>query len=177
MVRSALTIAVILATVPSCTSILLDDPRVVLRTDAIRYAARQVGTIHDSPAYELEVIVRFENHTARPLYLDTCEPNSTQPISLVEFADSSSRGHDWTRAWACTGHDTHLSVQSGGIRIDTLTLRAPTGFNGVTHKPSYGVLEGRFRIHYLANPCTGWTNDCPRSTTVRSNAFDIRVRG
>ena len=66
-------------------------------------------------------------------------------------------------------------VLRGATQVDSLTLMGPNAFDGVTHK-GFGVLNGRFRLVFGPQSCTG-DGQCPRTADALrySNEFAVQT--
>ncbi len=145
----------------------------VLTTDATSYEARSLSSVQGRWAFN--VVVRYTNPTAQPIYLARCYPNSPQPIYGVQLTDgSNAEGAAYSLAWACVGHDKQILVAPGATRVDTLTLGGPNASDGVTGR-FYGALTGRFRIFYDPQGCTG-DGACRIMTDSLRYSNEFRVR-
>ena len=142
---------------PGCTTPLNPDAgeEAALRVDRDRYVAARVGGEGRQLRYGFQVIARFENRSARTLYLARCYPDSPTPIYGVRLVDGTDRwGSAYDGAWACVGHDEQIEVRPGAARTDTLQLIGPGAFDGRTGE-AFGTLVGRMRLVYEVQSCRG----------------------
>lgn len=156
----------------------LDDrPEGSFTTDSLTYTARHIEDLWPGvPIYGFTVITRYTNPTSEPVYLWTCYPDSPSPMySVVASGGGVSDGVAYNSAWACVGHDRPIRVDPGATRTDTLHLRGPNAFDGVTHRPINSILEGRFQILFGAQSCRT-EGDCPIRSDVLTRSTEFTVR-
>jgi hypothetical protein len=122
------------------------------------------------------VITRYTNPTAAPVYLWTCYPDSPSPMYSVVAPGGASNGIAYNAAWACVGHDRPIRVEPGNTRTDTIRVRGPNGFDGLTHRPIDPIVEGTFQLMYAVQSCRT-EGDCPirDAALTRSNEFTVRL--
>lgn len=146
-------------------------------TDADAYVAVPTERIWDFYQHDFRVVARTTNRTNATLYLQRCRPESTIPMYDVAFADTSMdrRRAAYSLAWACVGHDRHIELLPGAVRVDTLLLHGPNMWDGRTHAP-IGEIEGAFRLSYRVSRCRS-DGGCELPDTVwYSNVFQVRRR-
>ena len=146
-------------------------------TDSVAYTARQIQEPWASvPIYGFTVVTRFTNPTSAPLYLWTCYPDAAPPVYSVLAADGGFDGVAYNAAWACVGHDRPIRVDPGGTRIDTITVRGPNRFDGITHQPIDRVVEGKFQLQFAVQSCRA-EGDCAirDHALTRSNEFTVHL--
>lgn len=129
--------------------------------------------------YHFTLVSRFENRSQKAIYLGRCFPDSKQPLFSVVNADSASSGDfknepAYGQVWACVGHDRQFEILPGQVRVDTLDVEGPNGFNGITGEP-HGHVEGTFRLYFEAR-----TKRDERSSSIPyrnrvSNPFTVRI--
>lgn len=147
------------------------DSDTSLWTDLPSYVATYVAGEGAYQRYGFQLVASFSNEGARTVYLLRCAPDSERPLFQVRGLGFES-GYD--RAWACVGHDHHLAVAPGEIRVDTLFITGPNAWSGSS---SLGRLEGDFQLHYLVSPClAGCPGQVPDGMGV-SNPFHVDVQG
>jgi len=159
------------------TATIADDAR-ALSTDSAVYTARRV----DAPwpgveVYGFTAVTRYVNPASQPVYLWTCRPDDRSPIySVVSAGGSTSSGVAYNTFWACVGHDRPIRVAPGEAHVDTLHLRGPNAFDGITHQPIDQTLEGRFQIMFTVQRCPSEA-ECPipDDRLTHSNEFTVRV--
>jgi hypothetical protein len=96
--------------------------------------------------------------------------------SVVGSTGRSSQGIAYNAAWACVGHDQPIRVDPGATRTDTIRVRGPNGFDGITHRPIDPIVEGTFRLQFVVQSCRS-EGDCPISNEAltHSNEFVVRL--
>jgi hypothetical protein len=148
-----------------------------LTTDSAAYTATRLRELWPGVwVYGFRVVTRFTNPTAAPVYLWTCYPNDRSPIySVVAAGQRTSSGVAYNSAWACVGHDRPIRVDPGATHVDTLNLRGPNSFDGVTHRPIDPVLEGRFQIVFGVQSCRT-EGDCPIREAALTHSSEFTVR-
>ena len=157
---------------------IMDGDGRALTTDSAAYRARRVQQLWPGVfVYGFTVIARYTNPTDAPVYLWTCGPDSRPPLySVVAEGQRTSTGVAYNAAWACVGHDRPIRVEPGQTRVDTIAVRGPNAFDGITHRPIDPILEGRFQLMYAVQSCRT-EGDCPLrdEALTRSNAFAVRI--
>ena len=147
-------------------------------TDSNSYTATRVEELWPGVfVYGFTVVTHYTNPTPDPLYLWTCYPDARTPMYSVMLAGQpTSAGAAYNAAWACVGHDRPIRVGPGATRVDTLYLRGPNGFDGVTHRPIDPVLEGRFQLQFAVQSCRT-EGDCPirDEALTRSSEFTVKL--
>ena len=150
-------------------------PPGVFTTDAVSYLAMPMSP-STLERYSLRVITHYTNPTSATIYLETCFPGNTSPVYGVQLTSpADTLGAAYDPVWACVGHDKQIAVAPGATRVDSLTLMGPNAFDGVTHK-GFGVLNGRFRLVFGPQSCTG-DGQCPRTADALrySNEFAVQT--
>ena len=161
---------------PAASAPVGDPASAGLHTDQATYVATRISGEGAYTQYGFRVEARFNNTTGDTLYLARCYPESPTPIYGVELADAPAAsyrdGAAYDGAWACVGHERQIAVAPGGSRVDTLLVRGPNAWDGITHTP-FGTLTGRMRLSYGVQRCRG-DGACllPREAG-RSNPFDV----
>jgi hypothetical protein len=150
-----------------------------LHTDRATYVATRVGGEGVYTQYGFRVEARFNNTGPDTLYLARCYPESPTPIYGVELVDASaaslSSNAAYDGAWACVGHDRQIAVAPRSSRVDTLLIRGPNAWDGITHTP-FGTLTGQMRLRYEVQRCRGDGACALPAEAGQSNPFDV-VRG
>jgi hypothetical protein len=147
-----------------------------LHTDRTAYVATRVGGEGVYTQYGFRVEARFNNMSRDTLYLARCYPESPTPIYGVELVDTPAasfrEGAAYSGAWACVGHDRQIAVAPHSSRVDTLLIRGPNAWDGVSHIP-FGTLTGRMRLRYEVQRCRGDGACAASGDAGRSNPFDV----
>ena len=147
-------------------------------TDSAVYTARHIQDLWPGvPIYGFTLVTRYTNPTQAPVFLWRCYPDSPSPMySVVAPSGGSSTGIAYNAAWACVGHDRPIRVDPGATRTDTIHVRGPNGFDGITHRPIDPIVEGTFRLQFVLQSCRT-EGDCPISNEAlsRSNEFTVRL--
>ncbi|HEY7767854.1 MAG TPA: hypothetical protein VIB55_06710, partial [Longimicrobium sp.] len=89
----------------------------MLQTDSSEYAARAHPL-----GMEFQIVARYENRTAGPIYLGRCTSRSPIPIHYIHTVD----GDEVVGQWSCVGTEP-IRVEAGEVRIDTLRIGRPDG--------------------------------------------------
>ncbi|HEV7992443.1 MAG TPA: hypothetical protein VGP25_11505 [Gemmatimonadaceae bacterium] len=147
-------------------------------TDSLAYTSRPLSEPWPGAfVYGFTVVTRYTNPTRDPVYLWTCYPNSPSPMyGVVQASETASIGIAYNGAWACVGHDRPIEVKPGETRVDTIRLRGPNAFDGITHKPIEGILEGRFRMRFPVQSCrTEGGCRIDDDALTHSNEFTVRL--
>lgn len=154
----------------------IDSPsdNLILHTDQTAYLAPQKYD-GSQPIYGFNLVAQLENRTGQVVYLSRCYPDSEHPIYSVDLVGQEDDwGAAYNPAWACVGHDDSIAVAPGTTRIDTLHIRGPVAWDGITNQ-HFGVLEGWFRLNYGAQSCH-MESGCPLpGSRVSSNAFEVKL--
>jgi hypothetical protein len=123
------------------------DAGLEITTDATNYVAELVPGSAPYAQYSFRVIVRTTNRSPSVVGLGRCWPSSRTPIySVATHADSRDKLAAYNPIWACVGGHTPLMIWPGGTRVDTLFVRGPNSFDGVTGQ-GFGETTGLMSIH------------------------------
>ena len=121
-------------------------PGVAVVTDATSYVAEPVPGTPPDTHYAFRVIVRTTNSSKQPVHLGRCNSQSAGPIfGVVLHPESADAFSAYDPAWACVGGAQPIVIRPGSVRVDTLIVQGPRGFNGVTGEP-LGVAEGTMSL-------------------------------
>lgn len=121
-----------------------------LQTDAITYTA--IPSNYGDPVlgtYRVTLILTYRNFADTAVALDRCTPHDNYPMYSVELAwpSESAEGAAYDGPWACWGAVAPIIVEPSAVRIDTIALLGPRGFDEVSQR-TQGLLTGNFRIAY-----------------------------
>ena len=145
-----------------------------LMTDATGYIAKPIGGAGQFVQYEFEVVTRFENRSAAPVFLARCFPNSPQPTYAILAADSSAIQSAYDPGWACVAHNNQFQILPGAVRVDTFLVRGPNTFDEAKQE-GIGVTSGSFRLMlFVASTHGDAAPPAPGSLGI-SNAFVVRT--
>lgn len=123
------------------------DAGLEITTDATNYVAQVVPGTAPRTQYSFRIIVRTTNRSPSVVGLSRCRSSSRTPIYSVNTdADSGVRLAAYSPIWACVGGHTPLMIWPGGTRVDTLFVRGPNGFDGLTGQGS-GETTGLMSIN------------------------------
>lgn len=151
-----------------------DAGNVVLRTDRTAYVATYEKGEGTYRTYGFRVIAELENRSGATVYLARCYPDSPTPIYHVTLGDGEDAwGAAYSGVWACVGHDDQIAVPAGATRVDTLHLRGPNRWDGVTKEP-FGVFTGLMQLHYEIQACWG-DGACRVPGAGASNTFRVEL--
>ena len=169
--RAALGFSLAFLPAASCRDSLGPVP-VLLVTDAASYVAALGPQIGTTRIHSFTVIARFTNRSRYTVHLSRCFSHTPYPIHGVDTVDRVSEAA-YNPAWACVGAN-YFDVLPGESRVDTLQLRAPMAFNGITGEPM-GVFEGDFVLVYPMYACLDETPECTEPVTepARSGVFRV----
>jgi hypothetical protein len=149
-----------------------------VQTDSVAYTATLLGGEGSYRTYAVRVVARYTNRTPGPVYLARCYPSSPTPIYGLGLVGDTTGGGTWgsafNPAWGCVGHENPIEVAAGSTRTDTLILRAPNAWDGVTKGP-FGRLDGRLRLAYGVQTCRPEAQCRLPADSGVSNAFDVLV--
>lgn len=143
-----------------------------LVTNAAHYVAIPGARIGSSQEHSFTIIATFTNTSRFVVNLARCFPDTPYPIYDIVSADRDT-SVAYSPGWACPG-PSYFRVQPGLTRVDTLLVRGPNAFNGLTGEV-FGLFEGRFVLSYNWHACTGETSQCasPIHGNARSGAFTV----
>jgi hypothetical protein len=144
-------------------------------TDATGYVALPIGQYFGHDRYSFTIVARFENRGATPLYIARCFPTSPSPIFGVTRTDLLGKTSGFNTTWGCVGVSHMIAVAPGAYQVDTLTMTGPNLFDGVTHEPLNGPLEGRYRLSYDVRVSDGETAPAAPFGAGSSNEFVVRL--
>ncbi|WP_412062899.1 hypothetical protein [Rubrivirga sp. IMCC45206] len=126
-----------------------------IQTDALVYTARYEGGEGTYRQYGFDVVARFANPTADTVYLGRAYPDQPRPdYGVLLVNDEDDWGSAYGGAIFGVGHDRQIAVAPGEVRVDTLRLRGPNAWDGMTDEP-FGRLEGEMRLIYVPQGCRG----------------------
>jgi hypothetical protein len=158
------------ATVLSCHEVPTAPVAVSLQLDRETYVGVPIDT---AGRYAFRLVVQYHNGTSAPIYFARCTPSDVSPVYGVPTTDRA-RGSGWDVAWACTNAPV-LEFLPGTVRTDSLLIRGPNAYNGITHEP-LGVLAGSFRLEYQTYQCAEDTPACLQAgPRVASAPFQVRL--
>ena len=147
-----------------------------LHTDRATYVATRVSGEGAYTQYGFRVEARFNNTGPDTLYLARCYPESPTPSYGVELVDAPAASDReraaYSGAWACVGHDRQIAVAPHSSRVDTLLIRGPNAWDGISHTP-FGTLTGQMRLSYAVQRCRGDGACALPPEAGRSNPFDV----
>lgn len=130
----------------------------MLRTDSREYTARAHPL-----GITFQIVARYENRTAGPVYLGRCTSRSPIPIYYIHAVN----GDEVVGQWACVGTEP-IRVEGGEVRIDTLRINRPEGLWRLVPAP-------RFILRYEAGSCPDIIS-CPLPDSARvSKPFTVRL--
>lgn len=171
-IRSAPT-ALVLMLVAACAG-MNDEPQVVtaspdgpaftgpaptLTTDQASYVAvGDTGRVIERQ-WHFTVITTLTNRSGLTLYLGTCP--------RYGFGTYGA-GSAYEGPWACSGGMPGIAVPPHSVRIDTLHIAGPTGFDGHTHE-GYGATSGTLALSYGLATCPD-VEDCHAGTLAAVSA-------
>jgi hypothetical protein len=142
-----------------------------IELDRASYVATPLAGPGGAGSYGFTVIARYENRTGQPVYLAQCGAPGGPPIYSIPVAGDTGWSA-YNPVWACFPVPPTVLI-AGSVRIDTLTMRGPTAFNGAE---PIGVLAGTFRLVYATRACTQDTPTCYQSgALIESPGFRVRV--
>lgn len=150
------------------------DGGTALATDRASYTATYERGTGSYSEYGFTIVARFTNTGRNPVYLGRCYPTSPQPIFGVTLVgEDATHRSAFNGTWACVGHSQQFLIAPGDVRVDTLHISGPNGFNGITGQP-YGTLSGRMRLSYEVAACPG-DGGCTPAAPERaySNEFEV----
>lgn len=159
----------------SCGEAPLEPLPSPLVTNANHYVAIPGAPIASSRDHRFTIIATFTNTSRHVVNLARCFPDTPYPIYDIVSADRDT-SVAYSPGWACPG-PSYFRVEPGLTRVDTLFVRGPNAFNGLTGEV-FGVLEGRFVLSYDWYACTDETPQCtsPIHGKARSGTFTV-IRG
>ena len=146
-------------------------------TDSVAYTARLIQEPWSGVRiYGFTLVTRFTNPTQAPLYLWTCHPDAAPPVYSILAPDGVFDGVAYNMAWACVGHDRPIRVDPGATRTDTINVRGPNRFDGITHQQIDHIVEGKFQLQFAVQSCRT-EGDCAirDHALTRSNEFTVRL--
>lgn len=163
----------------SCTGVATTGPEhlsAMLSTDRAEYSAADLSP--GSPLLEVgfPIVVRLENRRPYRVYLRVVGPGVGEPMYGVRLVHPNGPyDHSaYTRAYTLAGMGPGTMLEPGEVRVDTLLLRGPNGFEHTTHKP-LGTLTGKMQISYVMGRCAD-LGDCSLPDELRrSNTFTVRL--
>lgn len=144
-----------------------------LKTDKASYSPNCQGE-GNAMTCTFTLELTYTNQTDATIYFDHCDPDSTSPIYFVGALTEEESAY--SSAWGCVGFDERVvKVEAGEQRTDTLELRGPNSWDGVTGKP-FGLFGGRLQIYYEAHSCASEGDPCglPQETAT-SNVFTVTL--
>ena len=152
------------------------DLDVRLSTDEEEYAAAQREGAGTANRYGFSVIVRAENRSPGAIYLARCTPESGTPIYGIQALEDGETVAEsaYDPGWACVGHSNQFRLPPGTVRVDTLHFTGPTAVDGRTGQ-LLGSLEGRMRIVYGVQMCSGDGSCLAPNDAAVSNSFMVRT--
>ena len=116
-----------------------------------------------------EVVTRFENRSAAPVFLARCLPESPQPRYAIVQAESSAVEPAYDPIWACVAHNNHFKLAPGAVRIDTFRVNGPNAFPGTV------AIGGVFRLKLFVRAVPGNGALAATDSLGISNAFAVRT--
>lgn len=138
------------------------------------FVPARVNATSASPRYEITVVTSIRNWADAPLYLRACGSSPTPVYGVELVRPANTEGSAFNGAWACPSAEPHV-LHPGAIRVDTLTLRAPSLFQDGR---ALGAISGTKRIIFFATHCPR-TDGCVEGgsldVTLRSDAFLVRL--
>lgn len=171
-------IAVSLLLFVSC-SILSEEPNqkitvddIVFQTDQTSYISHQ--NLDESwPTFRFTLIARFENRSYQTIYLARCRSDSPQPMyGLKLLNQEETKRSGYGKVYACSQHNQPIAVRPRSVRIDTIHVMGPTGWQHGTHEP-LGVLEGEYKLGYELQTCRSGNGCRLPDSLSRSNEFEV----
>jgi hypothetical protein len=147
---------------------------VTLQLDRDTYVAVPMETTATyGVRYGVRLIVHYQNRTGGSIYFERCGETDSSPIYHIPTADGVSDS-GWAVGWACPGASV-LEFPPFAVRTDTLLIRGPSAYDGVTHEP-LGVLTGSFRLEYETRLSAANASSCYRcGPRVASGPFEVRL--
>ena len=142
---------------------------VALTTDSRHYT---VSVIHPSPSvtwYTVSVVTRYRNFTRDTVFLERCDPTSRTPTHGVSYLGSPTAPAGYGAGWACKGHESHLAVAPGDVRVDTLLLVGPNSYDQMV------ALEGSFRLYFVPMTCRSGNCEIEEDRLRASNTFHLTL--
>jgi len=118
-------------------------PAPTLTTDRAAYVAvGDTGRVVERQ-WHFTVIATLTNRGDLTLYLGTCP--------RYGFGTYGA-GSAYEGAWVCSGGMPGIAVAPHSVRVDTLHIAGPTGFDGRTHE-GYGATSGTLALSYGLATC------------------------
>lgn len=124
-------------------------PAPILTTDRADYVAvGDTGQVVER-AWHFTIIATLTNRSNQTLYIGRC---GTSPIPAFAFG-AYSAGSAYEAPSACPGGGIGgIALAPHSVRIDTLHIAGPNGFDGRTHE-GYGATSGTLALSYGLATC------------------------
>jgi hypothetical protein len=130
----------------------------MLQTDTSEYTARAHPL-----GIAFQIVARYENRTAGPVYLGRCTSGNPTPIYYIHAVN----GDEVVGQWSCVGTEP-IRVKVGEVRINTLRIDRPDALWRLVPEP-------QFTLRYEAGSCPVIIS-CPLPDSARvSKPFSVRL--